>query len=378
MITSNNKPIHVETETDSFGFLVDKSSSFVVSGHTSVSLPSYVLDAYEEYLSSNAGKDFMNHIDFKYVRCAVIASLGFTKKQKGETLGIYLRTNHASFSCTRLRDTKSKGLPYTKRFRFLIAVHYGIPSTTSVLAFDPIQLVLSIGTLDGRIKVIGGDNIEGLLIPPKKFPFKYLEPYFFHVLIRQLPMFYTFCSLVITYVPEGRYSVPAMIAHPPTHQPHPCTIYALESMVLYVIEPWQKWMLPNTTKVAGMKIVYDGITYSVLRAGHESPDDFAISLMNILSHHEAKYLTSLQALTATDAGTSSVLSFDGGTSPFFLPLAVILDASHGAGYVDPETFEEFKVVENGQVEYYKIKMRTQAETVGLQQKMENAKKQRCN
>lgn len=28
---------------------------------------------------------------------------------------------------------------------------------------------------DGRIKVIGGDNIEGLLISPKLLPFKYLE-----------------------------------------------------------------------------------------------------------------------------------------------------------------------------------------------------------
>ncbi|KAL4557922.1 hypothetical protein LXL04_036116 [Taraxacum kok-saghyz] len=56
-----------------------------------------------------------------------------------------------------------------------IAVHYGIPSTASVLAFDPIQRLLAIGTLDGRIKVIGGDNIEGLLISPKQLPFKYLE-----------------------------------------------------------------------------------------------------------------------------------------------------------------------------------------------------------
>ncbi|KAL8262357.1 hypothetical protein R6Q59_026406 [Mikania micrantha] len=56
-----------------------------------------------------------------------------------------------------------------------IAVHYGIPSTASVLAFDPIQRVLAIGTLDGKIKVIGGDNIEGLLISPKQLPFKYLE-----------------------------------------------------------------------------------------------------------------------------------------------------------------------------------------------------------
>ncbi|KAM3216972.1 putative protein isoform X1 [Capsicum annuum] len=54
-------------------------------------------------------------------------------------------------------------------------VHYGIPSTASILAVDSIQRLLAVGTLDGRIKVIGGDNIEGLLISPKQFPYKYLE-----------------------------------------------------------------------------------------------------------------------------------------------------------------------------------------------------------
>ncbi|KAL0452719.1 UNVERIFIED_CONTAM: Syntaxin-binding protein 5 [Sesamum latifolium] len=56
-----------------------------------------------------------------------------------------------------------------------VAVHYGIPSTASILAFDPIQRLLAIGTLDGRIKVVGGDNIEGLLISPKALSFKNLE-----------------------------------------------------------------------------------------------------------------------------------------------------------------------------------------------------------
>ncbi|URE04905.1 WD40 [Musa troglodytarum] len=56
-----------------------------------------------------------------------------------------------------------------------VTIHYGIPYTASILAFDPIQRLLAIGTLDGRIKVIGGDNIEGLLICPKKVPYKYLE-----------------------------------------------------------------------------------------------------------------------------------------------------------------------------------------------------------
>ncbi|KAK8617271.1 hypothetical protein V6N13_080189 [Hibiscus sabdariffa] len=56
-----------------------------------------------------------------------------------------------------------------------VAIHYGIPSTSSVLAFDPFQRLLAIGTLDGRIKVIGGDGIEGLLVSPKQLPYKYLE-----------------------------------------------------------------------------------------------------------------------------------------------------------------------------------------------------------
>ncbi|XP_060674282.1 uncharacterized protein LOC107430890 isoform X2 [Ziziphus jujuba] len=56
-----------------------------------------------------------------------------------------------------------------------VAVHYGIPSTASILAFDPFQRLLAIGTLDGRIKVIGGDGIEGLLISPKQIPYKNIE-----------------------------------------------------------------------------------------------------------------------------------------------------------------------------------------------------------
>ncbi|CAH9089007.1 unnamed protein product [Cuscuta epithymum] len=56
-----------------------------------------------------------------------------------------------------------------------ISVHYGIPSTASILAIDPIQRLLAVGTLDGRIKVIGGDNIEALLVSPRQLPYKYLE-----------------------------------------------------------------------------------------------------------------------------------------------------------------------------------------------------------
>ncbi|RDX73131.1 Syntaxin-binding protein 5-like protein, partial [Mucuna pruriens] len=56
-----------------------------------------------------------------------------------------------------------------------VVFHYGVPSTASILAFDNIQRLLAVGTLDGRIKVFGGDNIEGTLISPKQASFKNLE-----------------------------------------------------------------------------------------------------------------------------------------------------------------------------------------------------------
>ncbi|KAK7276405.1 hypothetical protein RIF29_17544 [Crotalaria pallida] len=56
-----------------------------------------------------------------------------------------------------------------------VLLHYGVPSTASILAFDRIQRLLAVGTLDGRIKVLGGDNIEGILFSPKHTSFKNLE-----------------------------------------------------------------------------------------------------------------------------------------------------------------------------------------------------------
>ncbi|KAK8303550.1 hypothetical protein V6Z12_D04G158100 [Gossypium hirsutum] len=79
------------------------------------------------------------------------------------------KTVHHSQQNVQRGDLKSEDLDLR------VAIHYGIPSTASILAFDPIQRLLAIGTLDGRIKVIGGDGIEGLLISPKQLPYKYLE-----------------------------------------------------------------------------------------------------------------------------------------------------------------------------------------------------------
>ncbi|XP_011654994.1 uncharacterized protein LOC101208658 isoform X2 [Cucumis sativus] len=56
-----------------------------------------------------------------------------------------------------------------------VTLHYGIPPTASILAYDPMQSLLAVGTLDGRIKVLGGDNIEAIFTCPKSLPFKNLE-----------------------------------------------------------------------------------------------------------------------------------------------------------------------------------------------------------
>ncbi|KAK3126105.1 hypothetical protein QOZ80_7BG0613930 [Eleusine coracana subsp. coracana] len=56
-----------------------------------------------------------------------------------------------------------------------VALHYGVPYTASLLAFDPVQRLLAVATLDGRIKIFGGDHIEGLLISPNSVPYKFLQ-----------------------------------------------------------------------------------------------------------------------------------------------------------------------------------------------------------
>ncbi|WVZ67174.1 hypothetical protein U9M48_016293 [Paspalum notatum var. saurae] len=56
-----------------------------------------------------------------------------------------------------------------------IVIHCGVPYTASLLTFDPVQRLLAVATLDGRIKIFGGDNIEGLLISPNSVPYKFLQ-----------------------------------------------------------------------------------------------------------------------------------------------------------------------------------------------------------
>lgn len=67
-----------------------------------------------------------------------------------------------------------ESLPSTN-FDPRVVFHYGVPSNASIIAIDRIQSLLAVGTLDGRIKVFGGDNIEGTLISPTQASFKNLE-----------------------------------------------------------------------------------------------------------------------------------------------------------------------------------------------------------
>ena len=52
---------------------------------------------------------------------------------------------------------------------------------------------------DGRIKVIGGDGIEGLLISPKQLPYKYIEVSIYTIYYNIFPIIYVWfffsCSL---------------------------------------------------------------------------------------------------------------------------------------------------------------------------------------
>lgn len=55
------------------------------------------------------------------------------------------------------------------------ASHHGIPKTSSTLAFDPAQRLLAIGTLDGKIKLIGNNGIEGIFVSTSQSRCKFLE-----------------------------------------------------------------------------------------------------------------------------------------------------------------------------------------------------------
>ncbi|XP_038903847.1 LOW QUALITY PROTEIN: uncharacterized protein LOC120090335 [Benincasa hispida] len=92
-----------------------------------------------------------------------------------EDIFVSTLTDYKYYGSIKKRHAVQRGSLTAEDLNLRVTVHYGIPSTASILAFDSIQRLLAIGTLDGRIKVIGGGGIEGLLMSPNQLPYKYLE-----------------------------------------------------------------------------------------------------------------------------------------------------------------------------------------------------------
>ncbi|KAJ9540847.1 hypothetical protein OSB04_027353 [Centaurea solstitialis] len=53
--------------------------------------------------------------------------------------------------------------------------HYGLPSGCTLLAHDPIQKILALSTVDGRIKLFGQDNTQAVMESPEAVPSKFLQ-----------------------------------------------------------------------------------------------------------------------------------------------------------------------------------------------------------
>ncbi|XP_076921689.1 uncharacterized protein LOC143583200, partial [Bidens hawaiensis] len=56
-----------------------------------------------------------------------------------------------------------------------LVYHYGPPSGCNLLAYDPIQKILAMSTIDGRIKLFGQDNTQVVLESPEAVPSKFLQ-----------------------------------------------------------------------------------------------------------------------------------------------------------------------------------------------------------
>ncbi|XP_048439524.1 uncharacterized protein LOC103930534 isoform X2 [Pyrus x bretschneideri] len=125
-----------------------------------------------------------------------------------------------------------------------VAVHYGIPSTASILSFDPIQRLLAIGTLDGRIKVIGGDGIEGLFISPKQLPYKYIEGYLVSILNDNDIQVWNLESRSLVYCLEWETNITAFSVIHGSSLMYVGDEYALVAVVKYDAEEGKLLQLP--------------------------------------------------------------------------------------------------------------------------------------
>ncbi|CAI9110485.1 OLC1v1010528C4 [Oldenlandia corymbosa var. corymbosa] len=56
-----------------------------------------------------------------------------------------------------------------------LVFHYGIPSGSTLLAYNPVQKILAISTRDGRIKLFGKNGSQALFESPELLPSKFLQ-----------------------------------------------------------------------------------------------------------------------------------------------------------------------------------------------------------
>lgn len=56
-----------------------------------------------------------------------------------------------------------------------LLMHHGMPATSCVVAYDPVQHMLAIATQDGRIKVFGAAGLENFLQSSKQSPIRFLQ-----------------------------------------------------------------------------------------------------------------------------------------------------------------------------------------------------------
>lgn len=56
-----------------------------------------------------------------------------------------------------------------------LSFHHGVFGTASILAFDPIQRLLEVASVDGRIKIFGGAGVEAFFQSSTRVPCKFLK-----------------------------------------------------------------------------------------------------------------------------------------------------------------------------------------------------------
>ncbi|XP_073394208.1 uncharacterized protein [Physcomitrium patens] len=101
---------------------------------------------------------------------------------------------------------KAKHLPEEKvptgtlsnaQLNLRLSFHHGVFGTASILAFDPIQRLLEVASVDGRIKIFGGAGVEAFFQSSTRVPCKFLKPL--------MPNFVSGCILYSSHLVDNSF-----------------------------------------------------------------------------------------------------------------------------------------------------------------------------